>query len=304
MRRTLLLLSVACGVAAAWLAPVQAQETSAAPTELTGTLKKVHAAGAVTIAYRSASVPFSFMSPRGEPIGYSIEICRAIVAAIGEELGQDLPIRWLPVTADDRMDAIVSGRADLECGSTTANDERRKRVAFSPVIFIAGTKLLVKQDSPIRSFRDLSGRTVVVTAGTTNEPAMRELAERFKIDMRLVVAPDHAESYDKLAGGGADAFATDDVLLYGLIALHRSQAQFHVVGEFLSYEPYAVMFRKDDEPLRQLVQRAFQELAADGEFDRQYKRWFMQPLPSGVSLNLPMSAELETLLSTLVPAPE
>src|SRR4029453_828064 len=126
------------------------------PVELTGTLAKVRAAGALTIAYRESSVPFSYLSARGEAIGYSIELCRKLAEAIGEALGRELALSWLAVTAETRIDAIVSGRADLECGSTTNNPERQKQVAFSPVIFVSGTKLLVRRGSPIRSYRDLA----------------------------------------------------------------------------------------------------------------------------------------------------
>ena len=143
-------------------------QTEDTPVELTGTLAKVRAAGALTIAYRDSSVPFSYLSARGEPIGYSIELCKKLAEAIGEELGRELALKWLAVTSESRIEAIVSGRADLECGSTTNNLERQKQVAFSPIIFVAGTKLLVKQGSPIRSYRNLAGKTVVVTAGTTN----------------------------------------------------------------------------------------------------------------------------------------
>jgi glutamate/aspartate transport system substrate-binding protein len=235
-----------------------------APVELTGTLAKVRAARALTIAHRESSVPFSYLSTRGEPIGYSIELCRKLAEAIGEAVGRELELKWLPVTSESRIDAIVSGRADLECGSTTNNLERRAQVAFSPVTFVAGTKLLVRRGSPIRSYRDLGGKTVVVTAGTTNEGAMKEIARRFKIDFRLASARDHAESYAQLEAGKADAFATDDVLLYGLVAQRKAQKQYQVVGEFLSYDPYGIMFRKGDPQLAALVQRAFHDLAEDG----------------------------------------
>src|SRR5262249_10302172 len=155
---------------------------------------------------------FSFLS-RGQPIGYSIELCRKLVEAMSETVGRELDIKWLAVTPDTRIDAIVSGRADLEGGSTTNNLERRKRVAFSPTIFVAGTKLMVAKDSPIRSFRDLGGRTVVVTGGTTNEAAMHDLSRKFNIGLRLVAVRDHADAYARVVSGKADAFATDDVLL-------------------------------------------------------------------------------------------
>jgi ABC-type amino acid transport substrate-binding protein len=274
------------------------------PVELIGTLAKARAAGALTIAYRESSVPFSYLSARGEPIGYSIELCRKLAEAIGDSVGRELALKWLPVTSESRIDAIVSGRADLECGSTTSNLERQKQVAFSPIIFVAGTKLLVKRGSPIRSYRDLRGKTVVATAGTTNAQAMQEIQRRFKIDFRLTSARDHAESYAELQAGKADAFASDDVLLYGLVAERKAQAQFQVVGEFLSYDPYGIMFRKGDPQLAELVQRAFHDLSEDGEIGRQYTRWFLQRLPSGQAVNLPMSPQLETLIRAMAARPE
>jgi glutamate/aspartate transport system substrate-binding protein len=284
-------------------------QTEESPIELSGTLAKVRAAGAVTIAYRESSVPFSFLSPRKEPVGYSIELCRKLAEAMGEALGRELALKWLAVTSESRIDAIVSGRADLECGSTTSNLEREKVVAFSPVIFVAGTRLLVKRGSPIRSYRNLAGRTVVVTAGTTNDQAMQEIARRFKIDFKIIRQKDHSESYARLAEGKADAFATDDVLLYGLIAQRQAQKDYQVVGEFLSYDPYGIMFRKGDAQLAALVKQAFHDLAEDGEIERQYKRWFLQPLPAapnarGQSLDLPMSPQLETLIRSMAARPE
>ena len=283
-------------------------QTDDTPVELTGTLARVRAAGAVTIAYRESSVPFSYLSARGEPIGYSIELCKKLAEAIGGELGRELALKWLAVTSESRIEAIVSGRADLECGSTTNNLERQKQVAFSPIIFVAGTKLLVKRGSPIRSYRNLAGKTVVVTAGTTNEGAMHEIARRFKIDFRLVTSRDHAQSYARLEAGAADAFATDDVLLYGLIAQRQAKKEYQVVGEFLSYDPYGIMFRKNDPQLAEVVRRAFHDLAEDGEIERQYKRWFLQRLPgaatAGQSLDLPMSPQLETLIRAMAAKPE
>ena len=283
-------------------------QTEDTPVELAGTLAKVRAAGAVTLAYRESSVPFSYVSKRGEPIGYSIELCKKLAEALGEAIGRELALRWLPVTSETRLGAIVSGSADLECGSTTNNLERQQQVAFSPIIFVAGTKLLVKRGSPIRSYRNLGGKTVVVTAGTTNEGAMQEIARRFKIDLRLITSKDHAQSYAELAAGKADAFATDDVLLYGLLAQNRTQKEFQVVGEFLSYDPYGIVFRKGDAQLAELVKRAFHDLAEDGEIERQYKRWFLQRLPDsgnpGQSLDLPMSPQLETLIRAMAVKPE
>ena len=294
-------------LAVSWLlAPGAAlgQVDEAPPAALTGTLLKARTTGAVTIAHRESSIPFSYLSARREPIGYSIEICRKLVEAMQEAVGRELEIKWLPVTSEDRIEAIEKGRADLECGSTTNNLERGRRVAFTPTMFVSGTKLMVKRGSPIRSFRDLGGKTVVVTAGTTNEQAMRDVARKFKVDMKIVAARDHAQSFDQVADGKADAFATDDVLLYGLIASRGGRDQYDVVGEFLSYDPYGIMYRKGDAPLARVVNDAFNELAADGEIERQYKRWFLKRLPSGVSIDLPMSPQLETLLRAAASKPE
>ena len=270
---------------------------------LTGTLAKVRNAGAVTIGYRESSIPFSYLSARKEPIGYSIELCKQLVDAIGDAVHKTLAIKWMPVTSASRIDAVANGQVDLECGSTTSNLERQKRVAFSPTLFVSGTKLLVKKGSPVKTFRDLAGKTVAVTAGTTNEKTMKDLSERFKLGLNIVVSGDHAESFGLVKAGKADAFATDDVLLYGFIAEDKAASQgqsaYEVVGDFLSYDPYGVMYRKDDPQMARVVNETFQMLAQDGEIERQYKRWFLRKLPSGTSIDLPMSPQLETILQTM-----
>ena len=294
-------------VLAAWLAFAAAGargDDGAAPARLSGTLLEARKSGLVTIAYRESSIPFSYLSARGEPIGYSIELCRKLVDAMSEAVGRELTIRWLAVTPETRIAAIEAGRADLECGSTTANAERSRHVAFSPVIFVSGTKLLVRSGSPIRSFRDLDGKAVAVTAGTTNEEAMRRLAADFRVGMRLVSFRDHAEAFARLASGEVDAFATDEVLLYALARSSGHPRDFRVVGEFLSYEPYAIAYRKDDPQMKQLVDSAFAALAEDGEIERQYQRWFMKRLPSGVTLGLPMNPQFQGLVQAMRIVPE
>jgi glutamate/aspartate transport system substrate-binding protein len=275
-------------------------QPAAAPVELTGTLAKVRQSGSITLGHRESSIPFSYLSPRGEPIGYSVDLCKLLVDAIGEAVGRTVAIRWKQVTSETRIEAVTSGQVDLECGSTTDNIEREKLVAFSPTMFVSGTKLLVRNGSPIRSFRDLAGKRVVVTAGTTNEKTMRDLAARFRIAMTVVVASDHGASFTQLTGGQVDAFATDDVLLYGFLAQRKLKGEYVVIGEYLSYDPYGIMFRKGDTQLAKLVADTFAQLAADGEIERRYERWFMRRLPqSGVSLDLPMSAQLETIVEAM-----
>ncbi|MFT3812191.1 MAG: amino acid ABC transporter substrate-binding protein [Acidovorax sp.] len=277
-----------------------------ADAELRGTLAKVRNSGTIALGYRDASVPFSYLSARKEPIGYSIELCKALVTSIEDAVNKSLKIDWVPVTSDNRIDAVASGKVDLECGSTTSNLERQKRVAFSPIMFISGTKVMVKQGAAIGgNFRDLAGKKVAVTAGTTNQKALQELDRKFKLGLQLQVVPDHAQGFAQVASGQADAFATDDVLLYGLIAQDAGKSgKFQVVGDYLSYDPYGIMFRKDDPQLADVVRQSFQVLAEDGEIERQYKRWFLRRLPSGESLNLPMSPQMQTVLETMAVRPE
>lgn len=286
-------------LAAAALATGVTATAQEAPATLTGTLAKVRETGAITIGYRESSVPFSFLNARNEPIGYSIELCRELVTAIEEAVNKSLAIKWAPVTSDSRMDAVERGTVDLECGSTTNNLERQKRVSFSPTMFVSGTKVLVKKGSPIKSFRDLAGKRVAVTAGTTNEKTLRELSQKFKLGIDLLVARDHADSFGLVKSGQADAFATDDVLLYGLIARDAAKGEYEVVGDYLSYDPYGIMYRKGDAQLGKVINDTFQVLAQDGEIERQYKRWFLRKLPTGESINLPMSAQMQAIIQTM-----
>jgi|HubBroStandDraft_6_1064221.scaffolds.fasta_scaffold75041_2 glutamate/aspartate transport system substrate-binding protein len=263
------------------------------PAVLIGTLKKIRDSGTVTIGYREASFPFSFVRQGAAPVGYSIDLCLGIVDEIRRELnGAPVAVSYRPVTADTRMDAVMGGTIDLECGSTTSNIERQKSVAFSPIIFVAGTKLLIKRASGIASYRDLAGKTLVVTSGTTNDTAMHLLNDKYKLGIAIVEAKDHQESYDMLVSGKADAFATDDVLLAGFIAANKAQATMAVVGDFLTYEPYGIMFRKDDPQMRAAVDRAFATMAQTGSLIATYHKWFLQPTPTGELLDLPLSLQL------------
>src|SRR5262249_46099362 len=176
----------------------------------------------------------------------------------------------------NRFEKVKSGEVDLECGSTTNNVERQKEAGFSPIFFVAGTKLMVPKDSPVRSYRDLAGKSVVVTAGTTNEAALGRLSDKQKLGIIFVTAGDHAQSLETLASGKVDAFATDDVLLYGFIATTKAAADMKVVGEYLSYDPYGLMFRRDDPAFAAVVERAFARMSSERRVTGLFKRWFMR----------------------------
>jgi ABC-type amino acid transport substrate-binding protein len=273
---------------------------AAAAQQLTGTLKQVKSTGSITLGYRESSIPFSYLTKGGVPIGYSIDLCKEVVDELAAELdGMTIAVTYKPVTSESRIPALLAGEIDLECGSTTSNFERKKLVAFSPVFFVSGTKLLVKRASPIASYRDLRGKTVVVTAGTTNEAAVKALSDKQALGIKFVIGKDHAASFAILAAGGADAFATDDALLYGLVATTGTAAEYQIVGEFLSYDPYGLMFRKNDPDFAAVVERTFARLAQSRELVRLYDTWFLRRLPTGERLDLPMSPQLEEFFRVL-----
>src|ERR1700724_3364605 len=260
-------------------------------------IKKTHV---VHLGYREASPPFSFLDQANRPIGYSLELCEAIVDEIGIEVDDaNLKIEYVKVTSDDRIPAVVQNKIDLECGSTTANAERARQVAFSPLMFVAGTKLMVPKTSSIAAATDLKGKTVVVTKGTTNEQAMHNVDKKFALGLNIVAAPDHEQSYQMLVDGKADAFATDDILLYGLIARHKSQDKFRVTGDYLSYDPYGIMFRKGEPQLTAVVERTFRKLGTNHDLVPLYHKWFVSRLPTGERLNVAISPQLEDAFKAL-----
>ena len=261
---------------------------------LSPTLANIKRAHVVRLGYRESSPPFSFLDQANRPIGYSLELCEAIVDEIGVEVDDtSLKIEYVKVTSDDRIPAVVQNKIDLECGSTTANAERSRQVAFSPLIFVAGTKLMVPKASAVSGATDLKGKTVVVTKGTTNEQAMHNVDKKFALGLNIIASPDHEQSYQMLVDGKADAFATDDILLYGLIARHKAQDKFRVTGEYLSYDPYGIMFRKGEPQLAAVVERTFRKLGSNRDLIPLYNKWFVSRLPTGEKLNVAISPQLE-----------
>ncbi|BAR57742.1 glutamate/aspartate periplasmic binding protein precursor [Bradyrhizobium diazoefficiens] len=280
-----------------WLAASLLATTALAQTGSEGlspTLSAIKKAHVVRLGYRESSPPFSFLDQSGRPIGYSLELCEAIVEEIGVEVDDpNLKIDYVKVTSDDRIEAVLQNKIDLECGSTTANAERAKRVAFSPLMFVAGTKLMVPKASSGQSLADLKGKTIVVTKGTTNEQAIQAADKKSSLGLTIAVGADHEQSFQMLADGKADAFATDDILLSGLIARHKAQDKYRVTGDYLSYDPYGIMFRKGEPQLSAVVERTFRKLGSNRDLVPLYNKWFTARLPTGERLNVPISLQLE-----------
>jgi glutamate/aspartate transport system substrate-binding protein len=278
---------------------------------LTGTLKTVLDRGTILIGYRVDAVPFAFLNKAAQPGGYSLDLCHAVAADVAATLHRDLlepdapswqlgvRIVYVPVAPDARLPKVIAGEVDLECGSTTATDERAKTVAFSPVFFLAGTKLMVSRTAGLSSYRNLTGRSVAVAAGTTNAAVMRGLAGTVVPPIKVVETRDLDAAYALLVAGTVDAFASDDILLYGFLATHADRQRFAIVGDFLSFEPYAITLRRDDPAFAALVRGSFTRMASEGTLNRLYERWFVGTLPTGERLDLPMSAHLSEIYQAL-----
>src|SRR5207302_8931030 len=269
------LLAGGLSLAACLLATAASAQTGGSEG-LSPTLANIKTTHVVRLGYRESSPPFSFLDQANRPIGYSLELCEAVVDEIGVEVDDpNLKIAYVKVTSDDRIPAVVQNKIDLECGSTTANAERSKQVAFSPLIFVAGTKLMVPKASTVSGATDLKGKIVVVTKGTTNEQAMHAVDKKFALGLNIITTPDHEQSYQMLVDGKADAFATDDILLYGLIARHKAQDKFRVTGDYLSYDPYGIMYRKGEPQMKDVVDRAFRKLASNRDIIPLYHKCFV-----------------------------
>ncbi|MBS0341335.1 MAG: transporter substrate-binding domain-containing protein [Proteobacteria bacterium] len=258
------------------------------------TLKRIADTGIINLGHRESSVPFSYYDGRHQVTGYSHELMLRLLEGIKTELGLPaLTIRLVPVTSQNRMAMVQNGAVDLECGSTTHNNERARQVAFSVSIFRVDTRLMTARDSGIGDFPDLAGKRVVVTTSTTSERLLRIFNERIGRKITVMVASDHGESFALLESGRADAFMMDDALLYGERAKAQHPERWHVVGTPMSSEVYACMMRKSDHELKRIVDARLSYLMRSGVAQRIYTRWFQQPIPPrGINLDWPASPDL------------
>jgi ABC-type amino acid transport substrate-binding protein len=288
---------VIASLAFAAFVPAQAQQPA--------TLDKIKSSGAITVAYRESSIPFSYLGGDAQPTGFGWEICQRIVAEAKRATGRnDLKVNTQSVTSQNRIPLLVNGTIDIECGSTTNNSDRARQVAFATNYFYTGTRFLVKADSPVKALADLKGKKVVSTTGTTNYQVLRKLNSEQGLGFDLLAAKDHAESALMVQSGRAEAFGMDDILLYGLKASAANPAELAVVGDPIQVEPYAIMLRKDDPGFKKLVDDTLASMMKNGEFETLYKKWFQSPIPpKGINLSAPMSKELRDNMKALSDKP-
>lgn len=257
-----------------------------------GVLDKVQAGGALVIAHRESSVPFSYIDTRsGKPVGYALDLCLRLAEAVRKQTGRkDMKVEFLMVTPANRMAAIEQGKADMECGSTTNNAQRRQTVAFTVPHFITGARMLVKAESTINAMEDLKGKKLVSTKGTSPMALVTQANRQRLMGITIVEAPDHARALEMVEKGEADAFVMDDVLLNGLAAARPDPRALKVVGKFLSTEPLAIMLPKADTAFKKLVDEEMKRIITSREIHPIYEKWFLQPIPpSSTNLNLPIS---------------
>ncbi|WP_153140217.1 glutamate/aspartate ABC transporter substrate-binding protein [Paraburkholderia agricolaris] len=263
------------------------------------TLKKIRETGVISLGVRESSVPFSYYDEQQQVIGYAQAIALKIVDEVKKELNlPNLKVKEVPITSQNRIPLIQNGTIDIECGSTTHTKDRDNQVAFSNSFFQYGVRMIVKKNSGIKDFPDLAGKTVVTTAGTSEERLLRQMNNEKGMNMRLISAKDHAESFLNVKTGRAVAFVMDDPLLYGAKAKEADANDYLITGTPPMSEVYGCMFRKEDPGFKKLADGVIARLQTSGEAATMYQKWFMQPIPpKGINLNYPLSADMKSLFA-------
>ena len=250
-----------------------------------GRLKTIVASKTIKIAHRTDALPFSFIDHGKEVAGYSVDVCKAVVASLQRQLQlAALTIEWVPVTTQSRFAAVAGGQADLECGASTVTLSRMKEVDFSNFIFVESTGLAVSASAAVNKLQDLSGKKIAVISGTSNEKAMAAKNQELKLNATLVPVKDRDEAVNALESGRVDAFASDKLLLYG--AEFKNPQALRALPDDLSIEPYAIVLPRGDWELRLAVNTALAELYKSGDVQKIFGVWFGQlGLRPGALLN-------------------
>ena len=234
--------------------------------ELDGTLKKIKATNTITLGYREFARPFAFVGDDGKPAGYSVELCTRIASAIAKELAlPNLQVKWVKVTPENRIQSVVNGTVDLECGSTTASLSRQEQVDFSLMTFLDGGSLLVTDASGIRGISTLGGKRVGVAPGTTTEKYLADALKKHSVNATVVPVKDHAAGVAALDNGTIDAYASDRTILIGMGRTSKTPEKLSLVEEFFSYEPHGFMLKRGDASFRLSVNRALAAMYRSGE---------------------------------------
>ncbi|MFG1463751.1 amino acid ABC transporter substrate-binding protein [Xanthobacter sp. DSM 24535] len=282
-------LSAAMGavIAALFLCPAaQAQSSDAV-------LDRIRANGAISIGYRDASIPFSFVDAQGKPQGYSTDICLEVANTVKAALGlPNLQVKMVPVNLQNRIPLVANGTVDISCESAVNTIARQSQVDFSYPFFISHTRLLVKDKSGVGELKDLDGKVIALPINSVPERLIRGIIEKDKLNIRVVPVKDNAEGFLALSTDRVDAFATDDILLFGLRGKAPNPADYKVVGAPLSYDYYGFLVQKNNTVFLSLVNATLSRMARDGRLQALYAKWFA---PMGV----PLSPDLQTVFQVI-----
>ena len=255
-------------------------------------LDRIQERGVVNMGHRESSVPFSYIGDDGKPQGYSIDLCNQFVDEIRKTLKMpNLKVNHVPVTSQTRIALMANGTIDVECGSTTNNLTRQKQVDYLPVTFITGTKLASKKGSGITEIEDLDGKAIALSLGTTNEKAVKRHIKAKGLNVKIISVKDHPQGWLALDTGRVDAYASDHVLLYGLISKSKDPSAYQVTGRFLSYDPYGIMVPRNDSTYRRLGTVMMADMMRSGDMMKTYNKWFS---PGPTKINMPASSTLKT----------
>jgi len=266
--------------------------TGVAHAQSSDTLAKIKSSGSITQGVRESSGALAYTLGNGVYTGFHYDVCTNVIRDVQKKLGlSQLETKYQPVTSGNRIPLVKNGTVDIECGSTTNDENRQKEVAFATTLYVEEVRIAVKADSPIKSVADLNDKTVVTTTGTTSVQLLRQNKRAQNINFREVSGKDHSDSFLLLESGRADAFVMDGQILAGNIAKAKSPKDVKIVGEPLSVEPIAIMIRKDDAEFKKAVDDSIARQIKDGTVAKLYDKWFVQPIPpTNTALNMPASA--------------
>jgi ABC-type amino acid transport substrate-binding protein len=239
------------------------------------TLRKIRDAKSITIAYRTDALPFSFNDEKGQPAGYTVDICKRIVASIEQQLKTPgLKVNWMPATAQNRFDLIAKRQADMECGSSTVTLSRMEIVDFSNFVFVDSTGVLVRNESGVKAFNDLAGKKIAVISGTTNERALNNALKQRLVNASVVTVKTRDEGLEALEKGTVDGFASDKILIAGLSVKVKDATRYTMLTDDLSVEPYGIALLRGDPGMRLAVNRALAQIYSTPQIVEIFNKWF------------------------------
>jgi glutamate/aspartate transport system substrate-binding protein len=258
------------------------------------TLRKIKAGAPLKVGYRAASIPFSMREGSAPPTGYTLDLCARIIDNLRKELAvPDMAVTYVEVKSSDRIQKLVDGEVDIECGSTTNTRERAAQVTFANTIFITSSRILTRTDGPVKDIDSLKGQRVAIAQGASVAPLLTRIDKERALGIQYVRVKDFKEGFDALETGRATAFVSDDIQFAEFLSKPGRPANYAVVGEPISVDPLSIMMRKQDTRLHEITNQTLASLAASGEFEKTYNKWFMSP-----KLKFPMGEPLKKLLKS------